>query len=120
MKLGLDKKKSHGGNGVKKVIALFFSFIVMVLLLSEISTFTMYAVPMIGIKMFQATGIGIQSGLTLGEFTVSDMSVMFMMWIMPCIFFIGLSIWAHCKLIRLVWQKVKAWLKIVFTSAKKD
>ena len=110
--------KSH--NGFRKVVALLLSFITMVLLLSEISTFVLYAVPMIGIEMFQMTGIGIEACLTLSEFTVSDFSVMFMMWIMPCVFFIGISIWIHCKLISLTCHKIWSWLKIVFASSKKS
>lgn len=109
-----------GNNGFRKVVAMLLSFIVMVLLLSEISTFVLYAVPMIGIQMFQMTGIGIESGLTLSEFTVSDFSVMFMMWIMPCVFFIGISIWVHCKLIKVTCCKIWCWLKIVFTNSKKS
>lgn len=130
MKLNKTKNKSDGaaksksGNTtLKKVIALFLTFFTMVLLLSELATFTLYAVPMIGIQMFQMTGIGIESGLTLSAFTVSDMSVMFMMWIMPCIFFIGISIYLHCKLIRLVFKKIANWLSVIFNksvSVKKD
>lgn len=107
-------------NGLRKVIALVLSFLAMVLLLSEISTFILYAVPMIGVQMFQMTGIGIEAGLTFNEFTVSDFSVMFMMWIMPCIFFIGISIWAHCKLISFTCRKISNWLRIVFASSKKS
>lgn len=110
--------KSH--NGLRKMVALLLAFVTMVLLLSEISTFVLYAVPMIGIQMFQMTGIGIESGLTLSEFTVSDFSVMFMMWIMPCVFFIGISIWAHCKLIKFTCRKIWSWLKIVFMCYKKS
>lgn len=107
----------------RKVVAAMLAFVTMVLLLSELSTFTLYAVPMIGIQMFQMTGIGIESGLSLAEFSVSDFSVMFMMWVMPCLFFVGISIYAHCKLIRAVCRKLCVWFWIVFArskSAEKD
>lgn len=107
-------------NGIRQVVALILSFVTMLLLLSEISTFVLYGVPMIGIKLFQMTGIGIQSGLTLSQFTVSDASVMFMMWIMPCLFFVGISIYVHCKLIKFAFRKIIGWLKIVFMSSKKS
>ena len=56
------EKKSR----IKKVIAIILAILLMFCLLCEISTFTLYAVPMIGIQMFQMTGIGIENGLTLG------------------------------------------------------
>lgn len=125
MKLRKKDKKNDGVNGsVKyqnilcKVFASVLSFFLVVLLLSEISTYVLYVIPMIGIQLFQITGIGIESGLTLSEFTVSDFSVMFMMWIMPCIFFVGISIWLHCKLIGIACRKLIFWLKIVFTDMK--
>lgn len=110
------EKKSR----IKKVIAIILAILLMFCLLCEISTFTLYAVPMIGIQMFQMTGIGIENGLTLANFTVSDCSVMIMMWLAPFVFFVGISIWVHCKLIKFVCKKMISWLKIIFSKPKKD
>lgn len=107
-------------NHIKKVIAAILAILLLFCLLCEISAFTLYAVPMIGIQMFQQTGIGIENGLTLANFTVSDFSVMFMMWIAPFMFFVGISIWVHCKLIKYVCRKMVGWLRIIFAKPKKD
>lgn len=116
MKLSKTKKEMNSKNNVKvrKVIAFVLSFFTMVLLLSELAAFTMYAVPMIGIQMFQMTGISVEAGLTLSSFTVSDASVMFMMWILPCIFFTGIGIYVHCKLIKIVCRKLFVWCRVIF------
>ena len=111
------EKKSR----IKKVIAIILAILLMFCLLCEISAFTLYAIPMIGIQMFQMTGIGIENGLTLASFTVSDCSVMIMMWLAPFAFFVGISVWVHCKLIKFVCKKMTGWLKIIFSKAlKKD
>lgn len=111
-----SEKKSR----IKKIIAIILAILLLFCLLCEISAFTLYAVPMIGIQMFQMTGIGIENGLTLANFTVSDCSVMIMMWLAPFAFFVGISIWIHCKLIKFVCNKMISWLKIIFSKPKKD
>lgn len=105
---------------IKKVIAVILAILLLFCLLCEISSFTLYAVPMIGIQMFQMTGVGIENGLTLANFTVSDCSVMIMMWLAPFAFFVGISVWVHCKLIKFVCKKMVGWLKIIFSKPKKD
>lgn len=104
--------------GLKRIIAVILLFVVSLLLVSEVAAFTLYGIPFLSIQMFQVTGISIQSGITLAELSLSDFSVMFMMWIAPCIFCIAISVYLHCKLIMFVLRKSFGWLKVIFQQTK--
>lgn len=103
---------------VKRIIAFVLIVFSVGAFLTEMLLFGMYILPTICMEIFRTTGISIQPGLSLREFSVQDACVMFMMWIVPCVFIIGVSIYGHCKLAKRVMLRVAAWFKLLFTKGK--
>lgn len=113
---GVNKNKSQDSDHslMRRVIALFLVLFACCGLITEVLMFGMYVLPTICVKLFQITGIQIQSGLLIKDFSLQDFCVMFMMWIVPCVFVIGISIYVHCKWIKRVMRKVFLWCKVLF------
>lgn len=103
---------------IKRVIALFLILFSCCALMTEVLLFGMYILPTFCVQLFQTTGIQIEAGLLISKFSVQDACVMFMMWIVPCVFIIGISIYGHCKLIKLVMWRVMAWFRLLFSKNK--
>lgn len=99
---------------LKKVIALLLIFVVCCGVTTEVLMFGMYILPALCVKLFQITGISIESGMKLAKFPMQDFCVMFMMWILPCLFLTGISIYVHAKLVVKSARYVVRWFRFLF------
>lgn len=114
----MSKKKSDGSCNsmlLKRIVAFLLILFSSSFLVTELVLFGVYILPTVCLMLFQSTGIMLEPGLLAGKFAVQDLCVMFMMWIVPCIFIIGISIYGHCKLIKHVMRRVIAWTKLLFS-----
>lgn len=106
--------------GVKKGVAVVLLLVTTLFIVSELVTYTTWAMPLIAIQLFQLAGIGIESGVTIANFAIGDMAVMFMMWILPCMFALGLSLYVHAKLLKWYFKKFVSWLRLIFMRKPKN
>lgn len=114
------KSMNKNSLGVKKTVAVVLLLVTTLFVVSELVTYTTWAMPLIAIQLFQMAGIGIESGMTIANFAIGDMAVMFMMWILPCLFVLGLSLYVHAKLLKWYFKKFVSWLKVIFTRKSKN
>lgn len=113
-KKNVDNVDKSGDNIVlKKIIAFLLIFVVCCLVTTEVLMFGMYALPAMCVKLFQVTGITLESGIKLGKFPMQDLCVMFMMWIIPCLFLTGVSVYFHVKLIGKSARHVIRWFRFL-------
>ena len=76
-------KKSKGLSVLKKILVIAFCVLLTIMLLSVIYSAITVFIPYLSITLFQETGISITEGLTFAEFSVGDMVVLCMMWLLP-------------------------------------
>lgn len=104
---------------LKKMIALLLIFLVCCGVTTEVVAFGMYGLPTFCVKLFQTTGISLESGMTVHKFLMQDLCVMFMMWIIPCLFITGVSVYLHAKLIKYSMRRVARWLRFLLAKPNK-
>ena len=106
MKKMKTEKTANKGSGLKKFLSCVLFFVGCLLLISETYAMIAQIVPYVVIRLYQMTGISVASGLTFAEFSVGDMVVMIMMWLMPSLCAVGLICAAQWKFICFVVRKL--------------
>lgn len=103
------------GLGVKKFVALILLLIITLFIVSEIVTYTTWAMPQFASYLFQLP-INIKLETTISECAIGDMAIMFVYWILPCLFVLGLSIYIHIKLLKWYFKKFVMWMRVIFST----
>lgn len=97
----------------QKILAALCIAVVSVFTVSEVITFAIWALPLICLEIWQLSDLGALSVLALTDLTVTNVVVLVMMWLLPCLFLGGMCLYVHSKLVRFVWTKVRAWIRIL-------
>lgn len=116
----MDKKEKNPARSslaVRRIITVILCFFMTVFLLAETYTLLICVIPWVSINMFQATGISVAEGLTFAEFSVGDMIVLFMMWLLPCLCGVALVSAAQWKFICFMVRKMYNMFKASFVRA---
>lgn len=102
---------------IRKTIALLLFFITLIALITELVTYAMFIIPVVLIQLYQYVGLTTAGSDTI-ERALSFGTSAYMLWGGTTIFFISISVYLHCKLIKRALKKWWTWLKIVFERRK--
>ena len=105
------KTETKGVLWTRRVMAVLFVCLVAFVLIMEIFMFCTYVVPAVSIEIFQMAGLGFDEQLTVSEFSVNYACVMFMMWVLPSLFFVIVMGALHYKFFMFLWRKILRWCK---------
>lgn len=108
-----EKKEEQKQIRVRRFISGCLMFFTMVLVLSEVITFAIWAMPLICLQVWQMSGLGSLAAVAVKDITVTNITVMCMMWLLPCLFLCGICFYLHCKLLRYLWNKLKKWFVVL-------
>lgn len=103
----------------KRIVSFILVFLSTVIVISEVITFAIWAVPLICLQVWQMSGLGSLANVVVSDLTVTNITVMCMMWLLPCLFLCGMGFYLHCKLLRAFWHKNRKWIHVFKDSGKK-
>lgn len=116
---GKKQRSENSGVFAKRFIALILTFFISVILLAETYALLTQLIPYVSITMFQMTGISVEAGLTIAEFSVGDLIVLCMMWGLPSLCGVALVSAAQWKLICFAVGKMARMLRNAFRRTPK-
>ena len=97
----------------RKILAMFLVAVVSVFTVSEVITFAIWAMPLICLQIWQMSNVGALASLAITELTVTNVAVLVMMWLLPCLFLGGVCLYLHIRLVRFVGRKLRIWLSVL-------